>query len=298
MRIIDTHCHYNLEPLFSGSMDESSEKVVEIGKWRQHWQKAQEAGVVASVVIGTNVMTSYRAVQLCREDKNLYPAVSLHPTEVTEKIVMAQLESRSTEAEIDEMITNEINKIEYLASQSEVIAIGECGLDYFRLPQQKELVDTVKQYQQQVFRELIEIGLEKNLPIICHIRDKDETAQNGTAYWEALEILQQMKVKKFVLHCVSGPAEYVEAAIKLGAYVGFDGNITYPKADHLRSLFSLTPVDRRLVETDAPYLPPQEFRGQTCEPWMIAKTVEFIENSLDTSSESLLKNSQQFFQLT
>lgn len=82
------------------------------------------------------------------------------------------------------------------------------------------------------------------------------------------------------MHCVSGSPEYVQAMLDLGAYIGFDGNLTYPKADSLRELLQLVPRDRLLIETDAPYLPPQPYRGQTCEPWMIVETAKWLNNYL------------------
>lgn len=89
----------------------------------------------------------------------------------------------------------------------------------------------------------------------------------------------------------------MKVAVEMGGYMGFDGNITYPNAKHIRDIFNIVPAERRLLETDAPYLPPQEFRGQLCEPWMMSKTADFVEKELKADRESFAENAQRLFSL-
>lgn len=288
--IIDTHVHYNLEPLFSNNKDWESEEIATPNHWRSHWQKSQQHEVGKSIVVGTNVSTSFRAIQIASNDPQLFCSVGLHPTEVPQfakKIL--QGESENT---VMDSLNAEINKIENLAVHHPIVAIGEIGLDYFHLTEDVEEQKLAIKLQTYVFSELVTFGKRKNLPIICHVRDKKDQA-----YFDALTILQKIRPEKCVLHCVSGPDEYLQQALKLGAYAGFDGNITYPNAEHIRHLFSLVPADKRLLETDAPFLPPQEYRGQTCEPWMISKTAEFMKEKMKFEVEKTTENAETLFGL-
>lgn len=129
--------------------------------------------------------------------------------------------------------------------------------------------------------------------LIIHSRDKGgEKDENNQAYLDILKIIKNNYQSKepFILHCVSGPKEYIKEALQLGAYIGVGANITYPNANKLRELIKIVPEDRLLLETDAPYLPPQEFRGQTCEPWMIEKTANYLQKELEINLEQIYQN--------
>lgn len=279
MPLIDTHCHYNMEPLFAN--------------WRAHWQTAQTHGVEKSIVIGTDLETSQRALEIAQAEQNLYAAVGVHPHDTETLVNFAALES--------------------LVSQPQVIAIGETGLDYFRLPTD-ETRSAIIAAQHAAFRRHIELALTHHKLLIVHVRDQ-ETPEKPTldnAYWDALRILseyypattsaaptdklseatnlsQQMYVNAqhlidlysagdqsqaptFILHCVSGPLAYIDQAVALGAYFGIAGNVTYKNAERIREIVKKVPAQQLLLETDAPFLPPQQHRGTTCEPWMIAET--------------------------
>lgn len=286
--IIDTHVHYNLEPFsISGAGDED---------WKRYWSAAQSHGVVASVIVGTDLDTSRRATIQAESDHHLYAAVGIHPSVFQEASSANDDPSHSSALLFDE-VDIAVDSIRALSAHHRVIAIGEIGLDYFRLPKDEAQRARIIALQKQAFVSQLQLAKHSHLPVICHVRDttapEEKTA--GCAYWDALDILQSVGVERFVLHCVSGPSEYVRQALAMGAYVGFDGNITYPSAEHIRDLFTLAPADRRVVETDAPYLPPQRFRGQVCEPWMIGETVSYIETALHAQRKQLLENSLQLF---
>jgi TatD DNase family protein len=251
MKIFDTHCHYNMTPLYEN--------------WREHWQKAQEHGVIGSVVVGTNIETSKRAVEIAQVEENLLAAVGVHPHEYND------IDS----TDLPTILLTHQSVLLMLIKHNPVIAIGETGLDYFRLPSENQEVSI--RNQQQALRMHIQLANEYSLPLILHVRDTGEQA-----YWDVLQLLTDDYLFKapFILHCVSGPKKYVEQALEMGAYIGVAGNATYSSAEPIRELVRLVPNDRLLTETDAPFLPPQPHRGKQCEPWMIAETAKYLVEKL------------------
>jgi len=268
--IIDTHCHYNLAPLLTD--------------WTKYWRQAQDHGVAKSIVVGANLISSQAAVDIAATDPNLFAAVGIHPEE-------------SQAEDIDDQLT----QLQLLAKtpSTPLIAIGEIGLDYYRLSDSKDPVAT--QQEQQLFAAQIELANQLQLPMIVHVRDREtpETQTSGNAYWDALQMIKvQFKQRNsLIMHCASGPLSYIQQAVDLGAYIGMAANVTYKKADHLQQLARLIPPDRLLFETDAPFLPPQAFRGQTCEPWMITQTADFLTANFNFSLTQVYQNSLTCFQL-
>ncbi|PIY80777.1 MAG: hypothetical protein COY80_01150 [Candidatus Pacebacteria bacterium CG_4_10_14_0_8_um_filter_42_14] len=252
--IIDTHCHYNLEPLYEN--------------WQKHWKKAQENGIIGSVVVGTGVETSKKAIAISEAQPALFAAVGVHPSEISEL---------------------NLGAIKELAKSDQVIAIGEIGLDYFRL---KKSDRETRLRQREGFRAQLELAAKLNLPAIIHVRD-----QSKGAYWDVLDILKSTwkSDSPFILHCISGPLEYVTEAIKLGAYIGVAGNAGYPNSGAIRELITQVPKERLLLETDAPFLPPQAHRGKSCEPRMIKETAWHLTHAVEISTEEIITNTNQIF---
>ena len=254
--IIDTHCHYNLSPLYEN--------------WQEHWQKAQQHGVKKSIIPGSSVEISRRAVEIAQQDKNLYAAVGIHPHEY----------NQISRADLPTSIVQHAASLSMMLDDKNVIAIGETGLDYYRLKDEERELATNN--QKAALRMHIQLANQFEKILIIHARDKGgKKDENNQAYWDILEIIKNdyQHKKPFILHCVSGPKDYIEKALELGAYIGVGANVTYPNANELRELVKLIPPERLLLETDAPYLPPQEFRGQTCEPWMIEKVAFYFEKT-------------------
>lgn len=281
MKIVDTHCHYNLEPLYSGKPSHFSiepESPLRTLSWQDHWKKAQDRGVIGSVVVGTTLETSLQAVEISAKDPHLVASLGIHPHFAPEVTV------KETEA----LFTQILN-----SSSEKIVALGETGLDYFKLSSESPDFATISQKQHEMFRLHIDLAKRYSLPLIIHVRDNE-----NQAYQETLQILKESITPgmKFVLHCASGPTAYIQEAILLGGYIGFDGNSTYKNAGAIRELILQTPPDRLLLETDAPYLPPQNHRGKVCEPWMIAETAEHAQSVLHISLEKIQENTQEFFQ--
>jgi len=277
MFLIDAHCHYNMEPLYSGQefiFNFSENDPLRSMSWQDHWQKAQDKGVAGGVVVGTMIETSHLALAITNTDSSLIASVGVHPNHAHDTTI------------------EELDQAAQTWTKQKFHAVGETGLDYYRLDKTRNNFDQLADQQRAMLAWHIQFAQDQDVPLILHVRDKTDQA-----YREILAILQAeyQGDKPFVLHCASGPVDYIAEAIKLGAYIGFDGNITYPKAREIRDLVKSVPADRLMIETDAPFLPPQEHRGQVCEPWMVAQTAAYVEKELGLNFDQIFENTQTFF---
>lgn len=282
MNIIDTHCHYNLEPLFSESQG-----------WEHVWQEAQAAGVQKSIVVGTSLETTQHALEIAALSPRLFATAGIHPGEVTEFC-----KQDSTASELQQVISTQLEQLESTLQKAtkKPVAIGELGLDYFHYQKQYSTSrewQTWKTAQHVLAAAQLTLANKLQLPALLHVRSVDDTA-----YWDMLALLEQAQLSTpFVLHCASGPLSYISKALALGAYVSVAGNVTYKNADNIRAIVQVTPADRLLVETDAPYLPPHPYRGQTCRPAMIQLTVAYLEKELSIDPAQLVKNAETLFSI-
>lgn len=281
MQIFDTHCHYNLEPLYSGKQGYFSQKqIININNqnWQFHWQNAKKKGAVAALISGYDLNSSKRAIEISEKDPNLFASVGLHPIDGL-SISSQQLEK-------------DFAQITKLVNNKQVKAIGETGLDYFHLSPKDYLINS--ELQKKLFIQHIQLANKYKKPLIIHVRDQKFKAHQDVA--NIMKTNYQF-LKPFVLHCVSGPASYLKKMVKLGAYISFAGNITYNSAQDLRDLVKLVPQDKLLIETDAPFLPPQKYRGQINQPYMIKETALFMKKEFKINLNQILNNSYQFFDI-
>lgn len=190
------------------------------------------------VVIGDDIPSSREAVDLVRD--RVHAAVGVHPYYAKDFD--------------EEMLDN----LRTLAQQPGVVALGEIGLDYFN-------EYSPRAAQKIVFRRQLELACELRLPVVIHNRDADD---------DTLPILTEFAqdLPGCILHCFGSAATFAESYVKLGFYVSFAGNVTFPKADALRESALAVPLDKLLVETDAPFLAPVPLRGKRCEPWHVEHT--------------------------
>lgn len=255
--MIDSHTHLNLTPL--------SDDI------ERYLANAKEAGVLGMMIVGTDVQSSQMAIDLAVSYEECFASVGLHPE---------CAESEGWRAEFE--------RIKLLASDLNVSAIGECGLDYSR--------EVDHDSQKELFQMHIDLATHHDLPLIIHCRNtrKAEEIVTWNAYSDLLEILEkQPKLPQFILHCVSGPVTYVQQALKLGAYVSFAGNVTYPSAGAIREILQVVPLDRLLVETDAPFLAPQSHRGSQNEPSYVVETGAFIAKFLNIPFSQLNQKTEE-----
>lgn len=176
---------------------------------------------------GTDVETSRFSISLAEKFSYIYAAIGIHPQNVNN--------------------SENINDIKSLAKHKKVVAIGEIGLDY-------HYDNTNRDLQNKYFKAQLELANEVNLPVVIHDRD---------AHKDILDTLKSIKINNSgVIHCFSGSVEMANELIKLGFYLGFDGPITFKNAKTALEVLSYIPLDKILIETDAPYLTPVPFRGK------------------------------------
>jgi TatD DNase family protein len=205
--------------------------------------RAAEAGLTAIVTVGTTLPDCEMAVALTRLYKPVYAAVGIHPHEVK------QIDAATYDALL------------VLARQEKVVAIGEIGLDFFYDLSPREV-------QLRRFQEQLGLAEELDLPVIIHDRE---------AHQEIIEILRPRKGRlRGVLHCFSGDWAMACECLDLGFHLSVAGPVTYKKADQLRAVAREMPLERLLIETDAPYLAPQPYRGKRNEPAYVVETAKYI----------------------
>lgn len=192
---------------------------------------AKEAGVSGFLIVGFDAKSSRIAVEIAEKFDNCYAAIGIHPSDVKK-------------ASIDDF-----KSIEKLATNKKVIAIGEIGLDYYWDKEQ-----SVRDYQKEAFIKQIEIANKFNLPISIHCRDGIE---------DCLNILKNNPVKNAgIMHCYAGSIESAKEFIKLGFLLGFGGTVTFKNSIKPKEVISKIPSNSYVLETDAPYLTPDPYRGK------------------------------------
>ena len=233
--LTDTHAHLDF-PEFAGELD----AVVD---------RAAQAGVTRIVTIGTSLESSRRAVEIAEAHPRVYAAIGIHP-------------GSATEAAPDDMAA-----LRELARSPRVVAIGETGLDYYRLPGDGE--DAVKAAQASIFQGQLALAVECGLNVVIH--------QRGDCLADTLEILAPYQGKfRAVFHCFGGAPESAAALLALGHLVSFTGIVTFKNAGLMAACAAAVPEGSYMVETDCPYLAPVPFRGKRCEPAHTRQVAEKI----------------------
>ena len=243
-------------------MDEKFEN-----KYLEIIQNAKENDVLYITNIGYDEKTSIQAVEEAEKSENIYATVGMHPDHCNGE-------------EID------IDFINRLAKSKCVVAIGEIGLDY-------HYEETNKENQKRHFVEQINLANSLGLPIVIHSRDAD---------MDMLEILKKNKIENnFVMHCFSSSVEVAKEVLKLGGYISFSGTVTFKNARSLVDVVKMTPLDKILIETDAPYLAPEPNRGSRNEPAFVKYTAKKIadlkEISLSKIAEITTANAMRFYRI-
>ena len=211
------------------------------------------------VQVGTDLATSRWSAELATADARVLAAVALHPNEAPE------LASRGL---LDEHIAG----IAELAALQRVRAIGETGLDFFRTEPPGRAAQTYS------FEQHIAIAKVHGLELQIHDRD---------AHAEVVETLDRVGAPEItVFHCFSGDASLAGLAAERGWFLSFSGTVTFKNAPALREALAVTPIDRILIETDAPFLTPVPMRGRPNAPYLLPHTLRFIANELGLSEQA------------
>ena len=239
MKLVDTHCHID-----SDRYDEDRENIL----------KDIEENLEFAVNIGYDLDSSKRSVKLADKHEFMYAVVGVHPTDI--KGYNDELEGQ----------------LEELAGHPKVVAIGEIGLDYHWMKDEKE-------EQKAVFRRLLEMAKRVNKPVVIHTRD---------ATHDTLELLKEYPEIKGIVHCY--PGSY-ESAVELmdNYYFGVGGVITFKNARKLVEAVSKIPLDRLVIETDAPYLTPAPFRGKRNHPIYVEHIARKIAEVKEISYEEVVR---------
>lgn len=258
--LIDTHCHLDF-PEFDNDRDKTIER-------------AKQQGIDYIINIGSSLEASKKSIELAHQYDFIYATLGLHPHEAEN---------------FNSLVLKEIKS---LVKEKKIVAIGEIGLDYYFKGQPKK---DIKILQEKLFRSLIAVARENNLPLVIHNRNADS---------DLLRILKiEFKDEKIkgVVHCFAGDMEFLRIILDLGLCISFTCNITYKKADNLRNLIKVLPLERLLLETDAPFLPPQIYRGRRNEPSyvkILAEEIAKIKNvGFNEVAKETTKNAKELFVL-
>ena len=232
---VDTHCHLFL-------LDDDPTEAVETARVR---------GVDTLVCVGIDPASSRRSVELAAAWPGVWATAGMHPHDGSAWNAEAATE------------------IEGLLADPLVVAVGECGLDFFRMR-------SPRPDQERALRAQVNLALAYDLPLVIHVRD---------AWPEILRVLDEGSAEGVVLHCFSGDAEIAAMCTERGWFLSFAGNVTYPKNAHLREAAAAVTLDRILVETDSPFLPPQRLRGRDNSPSNVVDVIEAVARARDESVE-------------
>ncbi|MCB1520809.1 MAG: TatD family hydrolase [Hyphomicrobiaceae bacterium] len=231
-------------------------------------QRAKAAGVGTMVTISTHIARLDTLLAITRRDADIYCSVGTHPHNADE-------ERGITTEEIVRLAT----------SDDKIVAIGEAGLDYYY---QK----STRENQAEGFRRHIAAARITGLPLEIHTRDADEDCK---------AILEEEHAKgpfPAILHCYTGGMDLAMRAVELGLHVSFTGVVSFKKSEALREIAKAVPLDRLLVETDAPYLAPEPFRGRTNEPAYVVHTAQAIARARGIAFDELASaTTENFYRL-
>ena len=268
-RLIDSHCHLDFEPL-----SEDIGGAIE---------RAGRAGVVKMINIGTSLHRSRRSVEIAEFYPNVWASIGLHPQDAGEL------------GEID----TAINTLRDLAKNKRVVAIGEIGLDYYSAGSgtKGSISAEGKEKQKSLFIAQLKLAEELKLPVIVHVRDAWDDFFSIIGNWK----LEIGNYPVGVVHCFTGDEEIAEKLIKRGFYIGFTGFITFnqDKFEHIRKSAVAAPLDRILIETDAPFLAPEPHRGKVNEPAYVFEIAQRLADlrgvALEEVAETTTKNTEKLF---
>ncbi len=256
--LIDTHAHLNFP-----SMRDDIPHVL---------ARAAEHSVMRVITIGTSLLGSREGIAHAAEYPNVRATVGIHPT--SESLEAAYADLSNTKAELQR-----------LALMPGVVAIGETGLDFFRIAKDSESGEQQKTIQREMFRAQLQVAALCGLPVVVHQR---------AAWDDTLAILDEMgQGMKAVFHCFGGSEADASALAERGYLVSFTGIVTFKNGADVLNVAARLPVKGFMLETDAPYLAPVPFRGAPCEPMHTYWTAKAISSARGESLETLSRETSE-----
>lgn len=232
-------------------------------------QRAKDHGVSKMAVVGFDYPTIKRSLELSKNNEGIYSIVGWHPTK-----------AGSYSEEVEKMLTN-------LVEKEEIIALGEMGLDYHWMEDSKEI-------QIDSFRKQIRLAKKLNLPIVVHNRESTE---------DVYRVLKEEKIEKIggIMHSFNLSPEWLEKFLDLGMHISFSGVLTFKNAAKVKESAKRVPLDKILIETDAPYLSPEPNRGKRNEPsyvrFVAKELAELLELPVEKIAEITSENAIKLFKI-
>jgi len=279
MQFFDSHTHIHFKA-FENDMEEGI-------------RRAQEAGVLM-VTVGTQIDTSRHGLEVAETHEGVWATVGLHPNHTTEQEFVDEHEEDAI-AKVKTR-TEVFDKEAYrpLALHPKCVGIGECGLDYYRIPENLER-NAVIETQKEMVRRQFELATEVGKPVVIHCRDAYE--DQAVMIENAIDAGQLGA--RGVIHCFTGTLPEAERFVELGFVISFSGIVTFSKT--LAQVAKALPLEKILIETDAPYLAPAPMRGRRNEPAFVKYTAEFLAElkgvDLEAIAEITTSNAKQVFKL-
>jgi len=252
---IDSHCHLDF-PEFQSRLPEVL-------------QNMESAGVNKALCVSVNLPNFPNVLKLAQDHSHLYASVGVHP------------DYEDTPEPTVEFL------VDTAVKHSKIIAIGETGLDYYRMGDRSY---ESMEWQRERFRTHIRAAIESRKPLIIHTRSASE---------DTIRILREEGAQKIggVMHCFTESLAVAEQAMELGFYISFSGIVTFKSAKDLQETCKQVPLERMLIETDSPYLAPIPYRGKTNEPAWVAQVGEFIAELKGVPVDALARQtSDNFYQ--
>ncbi len=239
--LFDTHCHihmqgYKLDP----------DQVIADGK---------KNGVNRAICVGTDLEDSKRAVDFVQSREDLWASIGLHPHEAKDYAANKELKSE---------FANLLNK-------QKIVAIGECGLDYFYNHSERSDQEVILRFQ-------IELALKNDLPLIFHVRE---------AFNDFWKIFDDYKGIRGVIHSFTADRKVLDEVLSRGLYVGLNGIMTFTKNEEQIAAAKAVPLNRLVLETDAPFLTPYPYRGTICQLMHVRVTADYLSKARSESLEKL-----------
>jgi TatD DNase family protein len=250
--LFDTHCHLSfsdfekdLPQVIKRAFDNKVKFFLNIGCDLESNRKILRLSEKYSN-LSSQKIAHFKSTNKCKNiarvnEKEVYffSSIGIHPH-------YSRFATRRVSSKVNEKIWQEFEKL----THKDIVAIGECGLDYYRNLSPKEK-------QKEIFQKQILLSKRLKLPLVIHSREAED---------DLISILKDYDVKEAVVHCFSGSRHFLDFCIERKFFISFAGNITYPKAKNLRDLAKQVPLELLLLETDCPFLSPQAVRGKRCEP--------------------------------
>ncbi len=249
MQLIDSHAHYD-DSRFREEFEGGRDAALRL---------SFDAGVAAVINVATKRKNILTTLELAESYDDVYAAVGYHPNDCQE------LDGSEIEAEL--------SFVEEALAHEKVVAIGEIGLDY-------HYDGTMKERQHYFFEKQIEMALRHDMPVIVHDRD---------AHGDSLEIVKRYRGVKGVFHSFSGSAEMARELLDLGWYISFGGPVSYKNANSVKRAAASVPLDRILIETDCPYLPPVPHRGKINYSAYMFHTLSALAEAMGYDDETVAK---------